>query len=460
MVASRCARQTFAETSCFHYNNQPRQVRVWDEAMLRGEIVSLNTDDLNCLPQQFRGICPALGDFAGRLANKLLPLKKGMSFEMPNVADATGVDQSMALSQCNQKQLDSFRSVLENLYALSGQTVRLSKGNGRVITALNIRDARPKDLGPILVLDASGRVRFTYKAWEKGPGGLIRLKSATKEYSNLSIKIMDKGGGKSSWIDKGELYVGEIAKLINSKPEEDWLVIYHASAMNGRLPNALRELINANKDRVRLVNWGAHQGRNDFGHIRNVILAGTLFYPEHQYEGLAYMSAGIPTTTSIPEALVRNIRLGEHMDLILQGLCRASVRGSIGRKCKPCTAYIIASKASGIRAALPTVFPGCRITRWTALPSAARGKVAEAIAMLKSFKLEHPEDTLLFSDMMARLGIGNRSNFNKTIRRHEQFKEAMAELDANEVSIGGGRYKDAFSFTFGPLPDATYVRED
>ena len=108
---------------------------------------------------------------------------------------------------------------------------------------------------------------------------------------------------------------------------------------------------------------------------------------------------------------------------------------------------------------MPTVFPGCRITRWTALPSAARGKVAEAIAMLKAFKLQHPEDALLFNDMMARLGIDNRSNFNKTIRRHEQFKEAIADLGFEEVVEGEGRHKNASSLTFSPIPGATCVTD-
>ncbi|WP_206040752.1 hypothetical protein [Roseobacter ponti] len=59
---------------------------------------------------------------------------------------------------------------------------------------------------------------------------------------------------------------------------------------------------------------------------------------------------------------------------------------------------------------------------------------------------------------MAQLGITNRANFNRTIRKHEAFREAMADCGATEVASTGSRYNDAFSITFSPDPDATYFR--
>lgn len=75
--------------------------------------------------------------------------------------------------------------------------------------------------------------------------------------------------------------------------------------------------------------------------------------PESQYLGLAYASSGIPLENDLPASMVNDTQLGEHGHLVLQALCRASVRGSDGSQCKPCNAYIVASKSSGIRAALP-----------------------------------------------------------------------------------------------------------
>jgi len=47
--------------------------------------------------------------------------------------------------------------------------------------------------------------------------------------------------------------------------------------------------------------------------------------------------------------------------------------------------------------------------------------------------------------MMDRLGIANRSNFNKTIRKHDAFREAMVDTEAAEVSSTSGRYKSVLT---------------
>jgi hypothetical protein len=58
--------------------------------------------------------------------------------------------------------------------------------------------------------------------------------------------------------------------------------------------------------------------------------------------------------------------------------------------------------------------------------------------------------------MMEQLGIDNRSNFNRTILKHEAFREAMVICGANADTVGGSRYNNAISFTFGPDPEAAY----
>ncbi len=82
-----------------------------------------------------------------------------------------------------------------------------------------------------------------------------------------------------------------------------------------------------------------------------------------------------------------------------------------------------------------------------------------AIDILKRFHRDNSEEALLFSTMMASLGITNRSNFNKTIRQHPAFKEAMERWGVSEVTVGDDRYRNAFSAPFGPDPEATYVCE-
>jgi hypothetical protein len=137
---------------------------------------------------------------------------------------------------------------------------------------------------------------------------------------------MDQGGGKDAWNRNGDQLLNEVVAKINTKPNERWLVVHH----KGKLPRQVRDMVNGDPDRISFVNWGAHQGTNSFADISNVILAGTLFLPEWRYEGLAHLCANLPMDVELPDILVRKMKAGEHMNLILQALCRASVRRSIG----------------------------------------------------------------------------------------------------------------------------------
>src|SRR5580704_5572124 len=87
--------------------------------------------------------------------------------------------------------------------------------------------------------------------------------------------------------------------------------------------------------------------------VPNVILAGTLFYRPSYYEALARLVADRrPAQGAIDDATFDDVMLGEHRHLILQALCRGSVRRCQGDVCAPCNAYIIATTRSGIPAAL------------------------------------------------------------------------------------------------------------
>jgi len=86
----------------------------------------------------------------------------------------------------------------------------------------------PKGIEPILVLDASARVRSTYAQWQEKRGGIVQLRPAPKRYDNLTVHVWDRSGSKGAFRMKGAELVEGIAETINSKPEgEGWLVIGH-----------------------------------------------------------------------------------------------------------------------------------------------------------------------------------------------------------------------------------------
>jgi hypothetical protein len=170
--------------------------------------------------------------------------------------------------------------------------------------------------------------------------------------------------------------------------------------------------------------------------------------PEGHYQGLAFASAGLAVHSELPPDLLDEVRRGEHCDLVLQALCRGQARGNDGTRCKPCNAYIIASKGSGIRTSLRKVFPGCRVVDWQPRHKPPRGKVADAIAYLEIRLSLNPQATITFADLMRTLEILDKSNFNRTIRKHPDFKLAVERLGLVEVEAEGAKVQNALQRLF------------
>jgi len=459
MVYKSCSGKPFSDVDAFKYQGWVRDVRVWDEAAVPGKAVSLSTDGLAALRGPLRSAHPSLAAEVEQLELAIKAADLSVPFSFPDVQVVSGVSRWAARSGQNQTHGDQLKA----LYTLSDQLVLLRKRDNRssVITALNTRDALPADLAPMIIMDASGRVRATYDLWEE-KGNLVRLKEAPRRYDNLTIRVMDKGGSRSSWNANGEVLAKEVASRVDTKPNEDWLVIYPKAACGGAAPDMIKGLLNTDPQRVSFLNWGQHQGTNEYRHIPNVILAGTMFYTEADYEMMVRGCGGIPNDQEFPEHLIHQMKNGEHMHHILQALCRSSVRQGVGASCGRCDAYIIASKGSGIRDLLPTTFPGCRIKAWEQIKKKLSGKVGEAVGYVEAFFEAAPNGFFLLCELKDKLGITDTSNFNKTIRKHGSFKAALERLGLEEVVWGTGRIKNALKkkpAILGPVPGSTYVAD-
>jgi hypothetical protein len=445
MVKSRCRGGRFRDAEVFHYQGEVRAVRIWDEEMLPGDVVSLSTDQLAALRDPLRVSHPALAELIEGLERDLRVSRGSGTMTWPDVEEATGFACWSARQGLEQRHA----AYLDTLFTLSGRRVLLRKPNpaSKVITALDSRDAIPDDLAPMVILDASGRIRATYDQWENTQGNLVRLTSAVRSYENLTIRVMDKGSGKASWSKNGDALALEVAHLIDSKPEEEWLVIYHKGVKSGRIPDQIMGLLSSNPDRVSFLNWGKHQGTNEYRHIRNVILAGMNNHPETDYEMKARYYSNILNDQEASKTLVDEMTAGEHKHHILQALCRSAVRGGSGSECGPCNAYIIAPKRSGIHKLLPEVFPGCKVRTWKPAKSKPKGKVQEALVYIDEFFNDNPEGTLLFTELRSALGC-DASNFRRRIRHHGTFTAALKEKGIEETTVGNARHSNAFTRTW------------
>jgi hypothetical protein len=441
MIARRCCGGSFSNVTAFQYYGRPRNVRVWDEAILPGEVVRLSADQIAGLQEPCRYALPDLGNGLESLVLKLRSAQPGSSFTMPTVASLGGRPAVTVLEMMAAGRRGRDATAAEQLLHLAGRTVCIRNDSNEVATALDYRETLPDDLAPMVILDASGRVRETYALWEDREG-LVRLQTAAKDYSSLQINVWHRGGGKSSFGRHGDSLLKGIAATVNTRPHEKWLVVHHLNALEGRFADDLRGLVQT-PDNLSFIHWGKHHGVNDYADISNIILAGTMFLPPMIYEGRARLAANLGAEHELPDETLTAVTRGEHADLILQALSRAAVRRSEGDGCAPCTAYIIAAPASGIAKDLPRIFPGCKVGRWRPIPQQLTGKVADAVAYVERFFDNKPCGTLDFTTLRRHLQIKNISNFKKAIRKHPAFKAALEDLGVEEVVHGSGRYYNA-----------------
>jgi hypothetical protein len=279
----------------------------------------------------------------------------------------------------------------------------------------------------------------------KHRGNLVQLRTALKSYNNLTVHVWHRGGGKQSFIRYGEEIANAIATCINSKINEEWLIVHHKPRPG--LPDlepAIRSLLSEYNEKVHFITWGNHQATNAFSHVPNVILAGTLFYRASHYESLGRLSAGLPPAKGpYPAEEYEDMRLGEHAHLVLQALCRGTVRNCKGADCMPCNAYIICSPASGIARALPSIFPGCQVADWQPTYTALSHKVKQAIEFIDQWFDENPqEDYLPFLVIRTAIGIHDHSNFKRDIRSNPGFLEEL--MHRGMIEYGKGRYPKGF----------------
>lgn len=90
MVKSRCSGCNFSDVEVFQYQGDVRTVRIWDEEMLPGEVVYINTDQLASLRDPLRRSCPALTELIDKLESDLKAAGDHGFVVWPDVEGATG----------------------------------------------------------------------------------------------------------------------------------------------------------------------------------------------------------------------------------------------------------------------------------------------------------------------------------------------------------------------------------
>ncbi len=448
MVDRRSEGRLFADISEFHYQGKPRSVRIWDEALLPGAPITIpRRAVLSLAARLLQTNYEELGAMVEDLAATVRDAASGSFARVPALDGSLG-ETDLQLVAESLSDYPEDQSTLRALYRLSGRCAVVRNDGGSNNTVLSYHESLPADFAPVLILDASGRVRKTYTLWEESPrDNLVVLPSATKTYSNLSCHVWNTSGAKSAFRDanKRKGLIDGVAELIATRPDEKWLVIHHKAEWDFDVEREISGLLSEHRrSDVAFVSWGMHKATNDYVSFPNIILAGTLFFPNSMYDALARLSAATPDGEPLAGDLFDDVILGEHMDQILQAACRGTVRQSQKGDCLPSNLYIIASAKSGIKRILQHVFPGSRLKPWEPSRRVLRGKVQEAVNFVREELGRDPQALVSFKCVQIAIGMNDRSNFRSHIRKNADFVRSLEQLGI--VEVNGGRGKSGFMF--------------
>jgi hypothetical protein len=433
----RCKDKPFSEIEEYRFRRRPRQVRIWDEALSPAAEVIVRAYAIPDLLHTMSGVSPEFAGALEKLRDDVQASNDRSVFPVPDLARAHGLTLRRFLRHGRRLTQDE-QKFADNLWFLFGRCASV-RDDGRWGKALvSFRQSLPDDLAPIVILDASGRVKAAYELWDRHRQNLVKLQAAPKNYDNLTIHVWDRGGGQASFeAERDRLRrTSGIIDTINSKPDERWLVVCHQAYYDVIKRDILREL-EGDKDRVSFIYWGIHRASNEFCDVRNIILAGTQFLPSSAYEGIARAARGLlPEEGEITDEMQRDVELGETADRVLQAACRAVVRKAVGDKCPLCDVYIIARPHSGVRDQLGVVFPDCKVMTWSPGPPHMPKKARRACEFIVSWTAERFDELLAVRAVMDHIGDTNKSNFNRDVRKCIGFALALEEAGISSVFRG------------------------
>lgn len=376
MVRSRSG-LSFTGAKDFYYRGKLRNLRIWDESVLPADPVSFSIDTLASVASVLRlyeeqfvgGLDSFLKTVGWRQAGDAIMVPDKLGKWASGILSAGG----RGLAKLSERQVN----VLEQLGQCAGRELTLSVSTKTGRSLAGVASDLPADLAPAIILDASGRLKATYDLWEQRRGNLVRLQPAVNDYSNVTINLWKTKAGKDALEDAdiGRTIFRQIAKVIEAKPDERWLIV--SFKPNDDL-DVLEEVKASLSMPVALeyVHWGRHCAINDYADIRNIIIIGSWLYPRGTYKALYQAATGEPAGEDNKEAVSR-IRSSEFQANFLQAFMRGHGRRSINGKAGECTAYVVASKSPNPTPLITAALPGCIINEWSPVPMGLSGQTKQ-----------------------------------------------------------------------------------
>lgn len=421
----------FKDLSNLYYHGRPRKIRIWDESLTCGVPRKLTIRKLVKLPDELCGSYPYVANQIESISDELRSCKNMDSHHIQDL----NVNAKRALSSFKWLSQET-RDTAKDLLHLLGRQVTVTSGPWGYV-AIDCDDSVPAGFAPCLVTDASGEVRESYSLQEQYRKNLVRLKTATKDYGKLTVHIWRQASGKTAYKENGNnLYVKEIVKVINSRPDEEFLVLRFLNN-----PKLQEEVIKqaVNPERVQFTHYGIHTATNDYRDFRNMIITGIMGYRMEDYEALARAAAGLTTSKGdLTGEQVNTFRHGEYAHHLLQAVCRIKVRKSEGAGCPEARVWLIAPQGILANKEIARIFTGCSVERWVTTPRPLQGLRLQALQYITE-KIAGGISQIRSTEVRKHLNM-TQSNFKRDIILNDNFKDTLQNQDVSIEEHRSGIY--------------------
>lgn len=409
MVRKRTRNRTLGGLAELQFHGARRSLVIWDESLDIDEWSVVRLDDIAAIPRAVRSSDPDYVEKAMALWDQLRGHDEGP------------VTVPEDLKTTVRKGFDSAtKETVRKLSDMAGGQAYLHKQDDGDHLLVEDSTSLPDDLSPLVILDASGRVRETYRLWKEHRGDLHRLPEAARDYGDLTVHVWQRASGKGTLEDPRDRadIQREVASVIE-RHEGDWLLVHHKSRED--MVEAIRARVGKELGtNIEAINWGRHRASNAHRHVDQVATLGQLHYSPGTYLALACGAAGkMPKDRA--DLRLLDVQWGELQHHLLQAVCRTAIRKGDGT---PCHAFVVCSQSSQAIDRIRATFPGATVVEWelekinlNALQKAAIDYLRERFADTEVAQVSKSE---------VRMAIGARADhFSRDILGAKDFKGAL-----------------------------------
>lgn len=416
MLRQRTLDRSFEAVRDFHYMGAVRPLRVFDESLILSREFAVQVDILLPVVGLVRKKDPAFADRLIVWLASLADAEHRSAIIIPTDISARLIDVAAMMSVGDE---DPLRFAVDAFIDLAGAWKQglwaIRDGGNRGVSLVGASRRLPDDLAPAIILDASGRVRTTYRLWEKRVGNLVRLPAATNDYSNLTIHLGQTAIGKDKLADpvSNRIIYRQIAKVMEAKAGEPWLVIGTKADDAVNIKAGIKESLSVPVS-FEFLNWGRHHGTNEFRDIKNVLIVGSYIYSKPAYAALTVASQGGSADLTDLEDM-QSMTEGELQHNILQAVMRGHARMGNSGIAGVCNVYWMASKNGNLPALLQNTFPGCQIEEWKLKEATLTKQQSQLILFVKNWFSDSSRTLLPKSDLRKALGIVHRQALTRLL---------------------------------------------